>query len=382
MEFNSTNIEKGDEYEFDISKYFFADTIRVIILIYIIISFIFNILYLISSLKKNFKKIPVDQSDIVKTNLIIIGNIIFINFLHTFSYLYEWVLQNMDGKDSLYVDDEGKKCIQDCKDNPDYNQIGGLLIGNMDNMAACKTQGFFLVFCPLSQDIIINIFFYLINKQSRLHIKIIFRFLIFAGYCFPIVLSIIYLLLDSLGLNDKFCFIKKFNFEEHNGYKTYKLYSRFLPLICLFYLIRLLNLIISILFLNKIVKYIKRNDLGKRYIFKLCAILVLQCITIIFSLIYRLGGIISRTFSRDFSNTFLIINTSDGVLFPVVVFFLNNMHKGLCYKNTDDYNINLLSDDNDITTGNVTLQNQTKNVDKTDITNIKEDKNNFSLSYL
>ncbi len=79
----------------------------------------------------------------------------------------------------------------------------------------------------------------------------------------------------------------------------------------------------------------------------------------------------------------MIVNTSDGVLFPVVVFFLNNMHKGLCSRNTDDdYNPALLSDDNDVTTGNVTLQNQTKNVDKTDITNIKEDQNNFSLSYL
>ena len=55
MEFNSTNIEKGDEYEFDISKYFFADTIRVIILIYIIISFIFNYLIIIKN-KFNYNR--------------------------------------------------------------------------------------------------------------------------------------------------------------------------------------------------------------------------------------------------------------------------------------------------------------------------------------
>ena len=85
------------------------------------------------------------------------SNILIINFVHTFSYLYEWILQNVNNNSSLYIDNNGIKCVEpDCK-NSDYNRIGGLLVGNMDNMAACKTQAFFLVFSSLSQDIIINI---------------------------------------------------------------------------------------------------------------------------------------------------------------------------------------------------------------------------------
>lgn len=46
-EFNSANIENGMNYKFD--KYFFnGDKTRAVIIVYIIISLIFNILYLIS----------------------------------------------------------------------------------------------------------------------------------------------------------------------------------------------------------------------------------------------------------------------------------------------------------------------------------------------
>ena len=74
------------------------------------------------------------------------SNILLINFVHTFSYLYEWILQNVNNNSSLYINNNGIKCVkQDCN-NSDYNRIGGLLVGNMDNMTACKTQAFFLVF--------------------------------------------------------------------------------------------------------------------------------------------------------------------------------------------------------------------------------------------
>ena len=147
-EFNSANIENGMNYKFD--KYFFSgDKIRSVIIVYIIISLIFNVLYLISFisiLRRKPKK---------RIHLILMSNILIINFVHTFSYLYEWILQNINNNSSLYIDNNGIKCVKPDCNNSDYNRIGGLLVGNMDNMTACKTQAFFLVFSSLSQDIII-----------------------------------------------------------------------------------------------------------------------------------------------------------------------------------------------------------------------------------
>ena len=380
-EFNSTNIEHGN-YTFDTSKYFFSgDKTHVVILIYIIISFVFNLLFFIYFIIGKTKK---------RINLILMGNILLINFIHTFSYLYEWILQNMDGKNSLYIDKDGKKCGESDCNNSNYSEIGGLLVGNMGHMEACKTQAFFLVFTSLSQDIIINIFFYLINKTTKLKSKIIYRFLIFAGYLFPIIFAVVYLVIGGFGLNDKFCFIKKYTFDDTkpiSGKQTrYKPESKFLPLICLFYLIRIINIIISSGFLYKIVRYITKNKLKKMYIFKACAFLIVQIITILFGIIYRLGGMINNKFSRDFVDTFLIVNTIDGVIFPVVCYFSNNMYRSLCCKNEDDNQTDGFlsgdSDDNDVTTNNITtLQNQTKAGDKTGTTIVKDNKNNFSLSY-
>ena len=140
-EFNPANIENGMNYKFD--KYFFSgDKIRSVIIVYIIISLIFNVLYLISFisiLRRKPKK---------RIHLILMSNILLINFVHTFSYLYEWIIQNVNNNSSLYIDNNGIKCVKQNCNNSDYNRIGGLLVGNMDNMTACKTQAFFW-FSPL-----------------------------------------------------------------------------------------------------------------------------------------------------------------------------------------------------------------------------------------
>ena len=370
-EFNSANIENGMNYKFD--KYFFSgDKIRAVIIVYIIISLIFNVLYLISFisiLRRKPKK---------RIHLILMSNILLINFVHTFSYLYEWILQNVNNNNgSLYIDNNGIKCVN-CN-NSENHRIGGLLVGNMDNMTACKTQAFFLVFSSLSQDIIINIFFYLINKTNKLKQKIIILFLIGAGYAFPIVFSVIYLVIGAFGLNDKFCFIKKFDFVEDmeltkENQTKYKLDKNYIPLICLFYLIRIINIVISGGFLYKIVNYVAKNKLRKMYIFKSFSFLFVQIIT----------RMINTKFGRNFVDGYLIINTIDGVIFPLSSYFANKMYKLLCRNDDGDYSIDLLSSDstdNDITTNNMTLQNQAKAEDKTVTTNIKDTRNNFDLTY-
>ena len=371
--FNITNIGKGD-YNFDISKYFFnADIIRSVIITFIIISFLVNVLYFITSLKTKFKK------EIYQINLILTRNILFINFLHIFSYLYEWVLQNVDGESSLFINKDNNKDFGTKADNndKDHFQIGGLLVGNMNEMEACKTQGFFLVFTSLSQDILIIILFYMINKSSRLSKTKTYIF-VFVGYLCSFIISIIFLAVDEIGLNDKYCFIKKFIFE---GSKTYQMNGKFNLMIIIYYVIRLIFIIISICILYKITKYLRKNEYGKGYLIRLSSFLMIQIFTIFFGIIYRIGGIINEKFSRDFVDIFLVVNSLDGIIFPLVSYFSNNMYLNLCGKRTEDELDIFLSQDPDVT-GNATLNNQARNNDKSGISTPNGNNNNFEVSYI
>jgi len=75
------------------------------------------------------------------------------------------------------------------------------------------------------------------------------------------------------------------------------------------------------------------------YIFKSFSFLFIQIITIIFGIIYTFGGIINKKFGRDFVDVYLLVNTIDGVLFPVTSYFAYKMYKIICSKNDIDYSI-------------------------------------------
>ena len=377
-EFNTENIQIGN-YNFDVSKYFFnADIFRLIIIIFIIISFIVNVLYFITSLKTKFK------DELLQNNLILTRNILFINFLHKFSYLYEWVLQNVDNESSLYANkDNGEIGTIENKDDKNYFRIGGLLVGNMYKMEACKAQGFFLVFTSLSQDILILILFYMINKSTRLS-KAKTCIFLSVGYLCSFIISIIYLSVNGLGLNDKYCFIKKFIFDEKQLDKPYQMHSYFILMIIIYYLIRLIFIIISSILLYKIVQYIKKNEYGKGYLIRLSSFLLLQIFSIAFGIMYRIGGMINEKFSRDFVDIFLIVNNLDALVFPLFSFFSNNMYLNLCGKKKNDELENVfMLQDNDVTTNpNASMNNQTRNNDKSGISTPNGNNNNFEVSYL
>lgn len=370
-ESNAVNIKNGT-YEYDISQYFFsADPIRVIVIIYIIISFIANFFYLISYIKVK------TRYEEVRKSMLLMLNILLINFLHTFSYLYEWVIQNDD--ESVYIDSDGNNCDEN-KDDIKCNQIGGLLVGDMENMSTCQAQAFFLIFSSLSQDILINVFFYLINKANKAGWSFIIILIIGIGYAVPLIISIIYASIGGLGLNDKYCFIKKYNFD-----KKYEIYSGYNAMVSIYYCFRLVNLITSCFLLYKIVGYVRKNNLNNKYILKSGMFLIVQIFTIFVGIMYRIGGFFSTKFSRDFGNVYLVINTLDGVIFPIFTYFSNRMYNVLCCKDSNfenqlDYLLN--TPDNDITANNMTLSNQAKNADKSTTNIIKENKNNFSLSYI
>ena len=63
------------------------------------------------------------------------------------------------------------------------------------------------------------------------------------------------------------------------------------------------------------------------YIFKMSSILLVQLVTITIGVVYRISSYFSKKFSVNFSGIYLILNTMDGVLFPLSFIVSSGMHK-------------------------------------------------------
>ena len=387
---NFTNIQKSN-YDFYSSKYFFGfgdnnystDPVRIVKLLYIFLSFILNGLIVIYIFKRKKRKFS--------TALILTGNILLINFIHTFAYSFEWILKEDDDEEikALYISKDGLVLNQNenLKNYTSY-QIGGLLVGNPDNMNACKLQGFFLVFSALSQDILINIFFTIINL-ANIPSKICVRLtVLILGYGFPFLTAIIYLLIDGFGINDKFCYIKKFKFEKEKEIKDKVIYefnnTQFKALVYLTYSFRTINLIIGIYSIIKIISYVRKNKLRNVYIFKSSSILIIQITTILVGIIYRFSGATHESFSKKFTNVFICINTLDGILFPLSYSLSNGVYKYLFCKNKKKESIESFFDEPDDFINSGSMNSLIRNAPTKEKTfamiDIKES-NNFDLSY-
>ena len=280
----------------------------------------------------------------------------------------------------------------------DYYQIGGLLIGNPNNFRICKFQGFSLIFSALAQDTLIIIFFYIINLANAPSKRKI-RLLILFGYFFPLIIAIIYLAINGLGLNDKYCYIKKFEFYKGEIYSNL-IYNNinnvtcdikyefekinFILLVNFIYGLRGINLIISSYFLFKIIQYVKLNKLKNMYILKLSAILIVQVVTIFLGLIYRIGSSIDENFARIFTNVYLCLNTLDSILFPLSYSLSNGVYKTLFCGNRKDSKESLADDQDELLSfgsGSSFLILPSPTVEKTfAMVDVKDD-NNFDLSY-
>ena len=372
--FNSDNINKKN-YNFYKPIYFFgfgdkdysSDPVRIIKLLYILISFILNLLILLSLLKRKKKKFSIA--------LLLTGNVLIINFIHSFCYSFEWILKE---KNKNFIIDKNGNFGINITDTT--YEIGGLLIGNPNNLGVCKFQGFSLIFSAISQDILINIFFYIVNRP-KLPNKILIRIiLIVLGYFIPFIISLIYLLKDAIGINDKFCYIKKFYKTEN----SYKYNDNYVISIIIFYSLRFINLIISSILLYKIIIYVKQNKLKNMYILKLSAILIVQVLTILIGLIYRIFGLISESFSRNFVQIFLCFNTLDAILFPLSYSLSNGIYNYLFYGiSTTDSMYSLSDDQADVLSNKSTNSSQSAGnpEEKTfAMVDVKDD-NNFDLSY-
>lgn len=304
---NIIDIENPNYSNFNAKKFFGGtDSIRIVIIIYIFLSLILNLIIFITigiTIKLKKKVFPLA--------LWIMLSVLLMNFIHTFTYFYEWVITKDVTKYEVKI--RGYDAT-----------IGALLTGNPNNMKGCYTQGFFLIFSSISQDFLINIFFYLVNSSQINEFNSKLAALIL-GIFFPFIFTIILQIVKAIGLNDKFCYVKKFNFYIQQNKVQYEYYNNFQLFVILVYLIRVLNFSASVYFLVKIWSYVNNEKKPKFYIFKSVFIPFIQLFTIGIGVIYRVINIFSPKASANLSSTYLILNTVDGVLFPIGFILQNSI---------------------------------------------------------
>ena len=287
-----------------------SDGIRIVIIIYIFLSLILNgVIFVVigSSIKIKKIKIPFAQ-------WLMLG-VLLMNFLHTFTYFFEWVIK----------DGVGTQIIED-----NTIEVGALLTGNPKNIFQCKAQGFLLIFSSISQDFLINIFFYIVNS-GEFNEKYAKYSVVILGLIFPFAFTLFLEIVGGIGLNDQFCYVKKIDFEiikdeNNNEIVKYSYFgTAFQVYVMIVYSIRVINFVVTLYFLKKIATYVRQKNESKYYIFKSIFIPIIQLFTIGIGVIYRAINIFSREISIKLAGPYLILNTFDGVLFPVGFILQNNI---------------------------------------------------------
>ena len=289
-----------------------GDYVRVIILLYILFSTILNLLIIVSIIITKKKLAFVSKITL---------SIMLINYIHTISYLYQWVIK-ISGKTRTIGEEK------------DRTVVGLLLTGNPNNMGACQAQAFCLISSSISQDFLINTVFFLINKTKIPNIAHIWIGVLIVAFIVPFAFTLFLLLFGALGINDRFCYINKYIYKGIGNDKTYEIYTNFRLFVTVVYGIRTINLLFSLLMFFNIIKYVMSKKMKLTYIFKMAFILLVQLVTITIGIIYRISSYFSKKFSANFSGPYLILNTIDGVLFPLSFIITNGIHRILYKKIT------------------------------------------------
>ena len=288
-----------------------TDGIRIVIIIYILLSLILNaIIFIVIGSTIKIKKIKIQFAQ-----WLMLG-VLLMNFLHTFTYFFEWVV---------------KKGVitQKIENDNDTIEVGALLTGNPKNIFNCKAQGFLLIFSSISQDFLINIFFYIVNS-NEFNEKYAKYSVVILGLIFPFVFTLFLEIVRAIGLNDEFCYVKKIDFEiikdnNNNEIVKYSYFDDFQVYVMIVYSIRVINFCLTVYFLKKILSYVREKKESTYYIFKSIFIPIIQLFTIGIGVIYRSLNMFSRGISVKLAGPYLILNTFDGVLFPVGFILQNNI---------------------------------------------------------
>jgi hypothetical protein len=240
---------------------FLGDYDRITIIIFIALSFILNLFICISIFISKNKRVSI----IIRLSLSILTN----NYIHILSYIFQWVISKNEITNNINLKEYEIK----------------LLFNNF----MCKFQAFMILFSSLSQDYLIIIFFYIVNKKEMINIKYI-NILNILGILFPIIIATVFLLMNALGVNGDFCYIKKFSNihddDEDNG-NIYKLFGDYEIYAIIVYSLRGISFIFSFYFFMKIIIYL-RKEKSCKYNLKKLLILIVQLFKLSVIIMYRI----------------------------------------------------------------------------------------------
>ena len=314
----SNNSIYNKDYDYFSVKNFIGgsgDPIRLIVIIFIFLSFILNVI-IINILSCYRKKREFSLSGLLTLNILIV------NFLHTLSYIFNWIMKN----------DEIKNEIAKYKSDV---EVGALLKGNPSHFGFCQTQGFFLIFLSLSQDIIIIIFFAFINIEGKEKKLLALIILIFGGYIPPFLITLFFYKFDLIGLNEKFCYISKYYFylNDKNSQVIYEEEKNYKFFILIIFILRLSNFILTFFFVIKgigYMKWAKKSD-KKREILKYSFPVVLIAIfTLFVDLVFKIMSLFDHKLEEKYIELYIILNSIDSILLPLAFSIRHKIYIFIC----------------------------------------------------
>ena len=296
-----------ENIELNIINFLFLSSERAIVLFFCLISFILNIIIIISICLAKNKKISI----VVR----ITGSILLVNFINIFSYSLQWV-----------------RCYNKNGDNYSI----GLLVEKAGKFYACNIQSFILLLSALSQDYLIILFFFVVNKNRVIKILHINIFIILS-VIFPFIISMILALLKAFGVNEDFCYLKKYEYKEGNNFKYYNNYKVYFYFI---YSLRVINFIISIFLLIKITKYIIKEK-SISYIINKLSMLLIQLFKLFIIISYRILNYYLDNIPVSLRKIYIILSTIDGLLLPLAFSYSNEIFYNFCKKRINSRRLTL-----------------------------------------
>ena len=256
----------------------------------------------------------------------------------------------------------------------------------MIEIGICQFQSLLILISSVSQDYLMILFFYLVNRRKEIQSMII-NLLIFLCIIFPLIIALIYLKIGAFGVNDDFCYLKKFEKIE-NKIDHYKEYDKLIIYSIITYGLRIINFSITIYFLVNISKYIIKEEHSFKPIFKKLSIFFIQLFKLFVIIVYRIPTfIIGAQYPETVEKVYNILSTVDGVLMPLAYILLNDIFCNIFNKNKER-KITIDENEEDLIPNQTT--NQQKKVEETitsvnkgnfAVTNLFYNSNNFDLSY-
>ena len=314
---NINNNITNPNYDFFTAEKFlgFEDLTRFIIIIFIFLSFLLNLFIFFTIFYYKSKK-QMSFSGIITCNILII------NFLHTLSYIFNWVLKSNETETNI-------------------GNVGALLIGNPSNIALCSLQGCFLIFFSLCQEILNNLLLGYIIWNGKENKPIFILIFILLGYIFPACFVVLFFNFGFIGINEKYCYFAKYDIKLENGLVNYIIVKNYDICQGVLISLRSLNLIITILFLIKGIIYINKTnnkDHKKEALISSFPTAIVIFLTSFIEIIFRILFIISSKIENKCIGIYLILNTIDSFLLPLSFIIVYKLYQFWFCRDNDKNN--------------------------------------------